>query len=36
MNTQLFVERDNSMLGAVLANYAPFGASVTLLRSGYG
>ena len=28
MNTQLFVERDNSLPGAMLAAFAPFGAVV--------
>ena len=31
MNTQLFVERDNSMPGAVPADFALLGASVALL-----
>jgi hypothetical protein len=33
MNTQLFVERDNSLPGAVLADFAPLGASVVLLSA---
>jgi len=31
MNAQLFVEQDNSMLGAMLAHFAPLGARVVWL-----
>ena len=33
MNTQLFVERDNSLPGAVLADFAPLGAGVVLFSA---
>jgi hypothetical protein len=33
MNTQLFVERDNSMPGAVPVDFAPLGTSVALLSA---
>ena len=33
VNTRLLVQRDNSLPGAVLANFAPLGASVVLLRA---
>jgi hypothetical protein len=31
--TRLLVQRDNSLPGAVLADFAPLGASVVLLRA---